>query len=403
MNKFGSLNIKIALLISGVLIAIVILYFTQLLVERIQFRETQIAQLYAKSLEYIANDESSSGEYGFIFNEIITQIDFPIIATDKEYSSVSFYKNVDIDTTVSPFELNNQLLSLAKELREVNPPIKVAYRDSVILNWVHYGESSLITELRLLPLFEIIIGAIFILLGYVGFSYIKKHEQSSIWVGLSKETAHQLGTPLSSLMGWLEILKNTQPETEEYSKVIRETESDIEKLKKIASRFSKIGSQSKLEDENLSEVIHSVCIYFEKRIPSLVAKDGTVSKKVNVSVDCPENLHVKVNRELFEWVLENLLKNALDAIDKQVGEINFSVSEKDKEIIIDVTDNGKGIDKKFRKDIFRPGFSTKRRGWGLGLSLSKRIIDDYHKGRLSLHMSIIEIGTTFRIRLGKWK
>ncbi|MDQ1264862.1 MAG: hypothetical protein QG635_11 [Bacteroidota bacterium] len=401
MNKLGSLNIKIALLIGGVIIALIILFFTQNLADRVQSRETQIATLYAKSLEYIANDVSSSGEYGFIFDEIITRIDFPIIATDKDYKSVNFYRNIDIDTTVSPQKKSELLLQKAKEMTDVNPPIKVAYRDSVILNWVHYGQSSLVTQLKALPYIEFVIGGIFILLGYIGFSYIKKHEQSSIWVGLSKETAHQLGTPISSLMGWLELLKSIEHGSDEYPKVLNETEKDIEKLKKIAGRFSKIGSQAKLEEENIGSVITNVCDYFEKRIPSLVGTDGKVTKKVNIGIDCTENINVKINKDLFEWVIENLLKNALDAIDKPLGEINFRVFKKEKEVIIDVTDNGKGIELKNKKDIFRPGFSTKRRGWGLGLSLSKRIIEDYHKGKLSLHDSTTEHGTTFRIRLCK--
>ncbi len=401
MNKLGSLNIKIALLVCGVIIALIILLFTQNLADRVQNRETQIATLYAKSLEYIANDESSSGEYGFIFNEIITQIDFPIIATDKDYKSVNFYRNIDIDTTLSPKKKNEILLQLAKEMTEVNPPIKVAYRDSVVLNWVHYGQSSLVTQLKALPYIEFLIGGIFILLGYIGFSYIKKHEQSSIWVGLSKETAHQLGTPISSLMGWLELLKSIEQGSDEYPKVLNETEKDLDKLKKIAGRFSKIGSQAKLEAENIGSVITNVCDYFEKRIPSLVGTDGKVTKKVNISIDCPENIHVRINKDLFEWVIENLLKNALDAIDKPLGEIRFKVSERGNDLLIDVTDNGKGIELKNKKDIFRPGFSTKRRGWGLGLSLSKRIIEDYHKGKLTLHESTIEQGTSFRIRLNK--
>lgn len=401
MYKVGSLRLKIALVVSGVIIALGILYFTQLLVERIQKREALIANLYAKSLEYIANDESSTGEYNFIFNEIITQIDFPIIATDKDYKAVNFYKNVNVDTTLSEKKLQEILLAQANEMRNVNPPIKVSYRDSVVLNYVNYGQSTLITQLKILPFLEIIVGGLFILLGYFGFSYVKKHEQSSIWVGLSKETAHQLGTPISSLMGWIEILKNTDPQSDEYKRILDETESDVDKLNKIASRFSKIGSQAKLEKENLSEVIRDVCKYFEKRIPRLVGADGTVSNKVNIELNIPNEVYINLNRDLFEWVIENLLKNALDAMDKPHGKIVFDVQDKQSEIILDVSDNGKGIDKQYKSDIFRPGFSTKRRGWGLGLSLSKRIVDDYHKGKLLLHESVLEKGTIFRIKLNK--
>lgn len=401
MHKLGSFKLKIVLVLSGVIIALGILYYTQLLVEKIQKREAMIAGLYAKSLEYIANDQSSTGEYGFIFNEIITQIDFPIIATDRDYKVVNFYKNIDIDTTLPKKQMQQILLSQASEMMKSNQPIKVTYRDSVVLNYVNYGESTLITELKLLPFYEFIIGGIFILLGYFGFSYVKKHEQSSIWVGLSKETAHQLGTPISSLMGWVELLKNTKPESEDFKKIIDETESDVEKLNKIASRFSKIGSQPKLEKENISELVKDVCKYFEKRIPRLHGADGTISKKVNIELNISSEIYINLNRDLFEWVIENLLKNALDAMDKEHGLISFDLQEKENEVIIDISDNGKGIDKKYKQDIFRPGYSTKRRGWGLGLSLSKRIVDDYHKGKLTLLDSVVEKGTTFRIKLNK--
>jgi len=401
MNKFGSLNIKIALLLSGVLIALGILYYTQTVINKIQKREAQIVDLYAKSLEYIANDTSSSGEYNFIFNEIILQIDFPIIATDKEYKKVEFYKNVDIDSTLSSKKKNEVLLELAKEMKEQNPPVKVSYQDSLILSYVNYGYSSLITQMKYLPFFEFLIAGIFIFLGYIGFSYIKKHEQSNIWVGLSKETAHQLGTPLSSLLGWLEMLRGYKNKTGELDEISSEIGNDLEKLKKITGRFSKIGSQPKLIEENITEVIKGVCNYFEKRIPSLTGTDGIVTKKVSVNILTAEPIMVKINKDLFEWVIENLLKNALDAIDKNTGSIDFRISDRGKEVIIDVTDNGKGIDKKFKKDIFRPGYSTKRRGWGLGLSLAQRIIDDYHKGKLFLLDSVIEAGTTFRIKLQK--
>lgn len=401
MYKLGSFKLKIVLVLSAVIIALGILYYTQLLVERIQKREAMIAGLYAKSLEYIANDQSSTGEYNFIFNEIITQIDFPIIATDREYKVVNFFKNIDIDTTLPKKQIQQILLNQADEMKNRNSPIKVTYRDSVVLNYVNYGESTLITELKLLPFYEFLIGGLFILLGYFGFSYVKKHEQSSIWVGLSKETAHQLGTPISSLMGWVELLKNTKPGSEDFKKIIDETESDVEKLNKIASRFSKIGSQPKLEKENISELIKEVCTYFEKRIPMLHVADGTVSKKFNIKLNISSEIYINLNRDLFEWVIENLLKNALDAMDKEHGIIKFDLREKDNDVIIDISDNGKGIDKKFKKDIFRPGYSTKRRGWGLGLSLSKRIVDDYHQGKLVLLDSVVEKGTTFRIKLIK--
>ncbi|MEZ4688881.1 MAG: HAMP domain-containing sensor histidine kinase [Ignavibacteria bacterium] len=229
----------------------------------------------------------------------------------------------------------------------------------------------------------------------------KKNEQSNIWVGLSRETAHQLGTPLSSLLGWTEMLRNIEPQTEELKEVTNEISNDLEKLSKIAGRFSKIGSQPKLETDNVSNVIRKVSEYFEKRIPSLVAADGSVSKKVLIKINTSGNSEARINKDLFEWVIENLLKNALDAMEKTHGEVVFNIADNGNDLVIDVADNGKGIDAKYKKDIFRPGYSTKTRGWGLGLSLSKRIIEDYHKGKLLLVDSSHGKGTTFRIKLLK--
>ncbi|MDZ4713048.1 MAG: HAMP domain-containing sensor histidine kinase [bacterium] len=401
MNKFGSLNIKIALIVCGVLIVLGVLLYTQTLAQKIQKRERDIAGLYAKSMEYLANDENSSGEYGFIFDQIIPQIDFPIIATDREKKEIILTKNVDYDSTLPDSKRKEILLEKAREMDEINAPIIVSYKDSVILNYVHYGQSGLVTELKMLPFFEFLIAGIFVFLGYIGFSYIKKNEQSNIWVGLSRETAHQLGTPLSSLLGWVEMMKNIEPQTEDLIEITNEINNDIDKLNKIAGRFSKIGSQPKLEKENVSTVIEKVSEYFEKRIPSLVSADGKISKKVIIDIISDGDSEANINKDLFEWVIENLLKNAIDAMEKSHGKIIFNITNSNEELFIDVTDNGKGIDTKFKKDVFRPGYSTKIRGWGLGLSLSKRIIEDYHKGKLLLVESNTGKGTTFRIKLHK--
>ncbi len=399
MNKFGTLNIKIALIISGLVIVILVLYFTQVIVHRIEEREREIAGLYGRALEYIANDENA-GEYNFIFNEIIQQIDFPIIATDRDKKQIGFFKNVKFDTTKALTRSDTlKLLRLADEMSEINPPIKVTFKNTVVLNYVHYGQSELVNDLKMLPYYEFCIAGGFLLLGYIGFSYIKKNEQSNIWVGLSRETAHQLGTPLTSLMGWLEILKNTEPRTSDLDFVTHEIERDLDKLSKIAGRFSKIGSKPLLTEDNVYDLIKKVSDYFEKRIPTLITADGTQTKKVLIEINGSHDIKGKINKDLFEWVIENLLKNSLDAMDKPTGTISFNISEKLREVCIDVTDTGKGIDAKFKKDVFRPGYSTKTRGWGLGLSLAKRIIENYHDGKLTLEDSSPGKGTTFRIKL----
>ncbi|MDQ3194196.1 MAG: sensor histidine kinase, partial [Bacteroidota bacterium] len=321
MNKFGSQKIKIALIVTGVLIALGVLIYTQILAQNIEKRERDIAGLYAKSMEYLANDNNSSGEYGFIFDQIIPQIDFPIIATDRDQKEIILTKNVDYDTTLSESVKKKILLEKAKDMDKINPPIIVSYQDSVILNYVHYGQSSLVTELKLFPIFEFLIAGIFVFLGYIGFSYIKKNEQSNIWVGLSRETAHQLGTPLSSLLGWLEMLKNVEPQTGELKDIINEISNDLDKLSKIAGRFSKIGSQPKLSNENVLAVIKKVSDYFEKRIPSLIGSDGQITKKIIVDINSNGEIDANINKDLFEWVIENLLKNAMDAMEKTNGKI----------------------------------------------------------------------------------
>ena len=405
MKSYGSANIKISLLITGVIIIIATLIYTQIIVAEILEREREIANLYAKSIEFIANDDSQSGEYNFIFNTVVNSksINFPIVVTDAKSKMPTFTKNLEIDTTLPESEQTKIIQEMVLKMDEDNSPIKVSYQDSVLLSYVHYGQSKLVSRLKTLPIIQFIVAGIFIFLGYFGFNYIKRTEQSNIWVGLSKETAHQLGTPLSSLMGWNELIKANAGNPEKISQLAAEMSNDIERLSKIANRFSKIGSKPDLKPENIYSIIEKVVRYFEIRIPKINAGtfEGNSKKKVDLKIKGPATTNALINRELFEWVIENLTKNALDAIENSAGSITFDIEEKGDYIFIDVTDTGKGIDLRFKKDIFRPGYSTKMRGWGLGLSLSKRIIETYHKGKLNVKESEQGKGTTFRIRLSK--
>jgi len=233
---------------------------------------------------------------------------------------------------------------------------------------------------------------LFIIIGYIGFSQIKKSEQSNIWVGMAKETAHQFGTPISSLMGWIEILKLHYTDPDKVLDTAEEIENDVEKLNKITNRFSKIGSKPELKNRNVCDVIQNVVEYYQRRIPQ-------TGKKVSIELVGETKIEIKLHAELFEWVIENLIKNALDSISHDNGKITLSVRRTKHKIEIEVADNGKGVDAKRRKDIFRPGYSTKRRGWGLGLSLSKRIIEEYHKGKIFVKNSAINEGTVFKIIL----
>jgi len=390
-------NVKLVLMILAFVIIGTTLWYTHTLVEQLQKKEKDVADLYARSLQYLASPQNTEGDYSFVLNEIVRAIDFPVIQTDAQHEPLWEYrkniKNIALDTALPREEQRQYLKSLLVLMDEYNPPIKVAIQDTIILSYIHYGESPLITRLRWLPYIELAIVAIFIFIAYVSFSYVKRSEQSNIWVGMARETAHQLGTPISSMMGWLELLKQQIGDRDESAaQTLRDAEQDLHRLQKIAERFSKIGSKPDLKDEHLQEIIETVLQYFQRRIPQ-------TGKKVQLTLESSAPAFAKVNRELFEWVLENLIKNALDAIEHGEGKITVSVSQEGNAIYVDVKDNGKGIDMKYRKDIFRPGYSTKSRGWGLGLSLAQRIVESYHSGKLYLKESTLGGGSTFRIRL----
>ncbi len=386
-------RIKIALLVAAVCIAIPILLYTHNLVTELQKKERETAGLYARSLEYIANSNSTAGtDYTFVFDEIIGSIDFPVILTNGTDTEINTTKNILLDSTFSEEKKKTLLFEMVKTMDHDNKPILVTYQDSLILSKLHYGESPLIGRLRWLPIIELAIAALFILVGYIGFSYIKRSEQSNIWVGMARETAHQLGTPLTSMMGWIELLKHQSETHPKILETVSEFEHDAKRLTKVADRFSKIGSKPDLKEENLVEVINRSIAYFQKRIPQM-------GKKVDISINSGAVHTAMVNSELFEWVIENLVKNALDAMEDGKGSIVFLLSNEGKKTLIDVKDTGKGIDPSYQNDIFRPGFSTKKRGWGLGLSLCKRIIETYHNGKLTILKSAIGEGTTFRIVL----
>ncbi len=396
INTPRSANLKIALLAGAFILVAALLIYTQFTISRLQQKEREVADLYARSLEYIASGESDSGDFSFIFDEIIKAIDFPIIISDSRKEPIgpyeNFARNINLDSAAAPELQREQLRRLIEKMDARTPPIRVTYQDSIVLNHLHYGESELIRQLKWLPVIEIALAGLFILIGYIGFSYIKRNEQSNIWVGMAKETAHQIGTPLSSIMGWIELLREHGRDHPQLLDTIDELDKDVGRMNKIAARFSKIGSTPDLREESIREVLSNVVTYFERRLPQM-------KKQVTIRLHIEQDVRIRINAELFEWVIENLIKNALDAIEQYPGTITMNVASRPHALIIDISDTGRGIDKKFRKDIFRPGFSTKQRGWGLGLSLSKRIIENYHNGKLVLKESRIGEGTTFRIKL----
>ena len=394
----ASVNFKIFLLLIALVIAGGTLYYTQSLVNKLQQRERNIVELYAKGIQYIANTTSPDVDLTFLFDNIIKPIDFPIILTDKDDKvnpeNKKDIKNVVYDSTLSISELETFFENYVKEIDKIHEPINVTYADTIILQRIHYGDSELIKQLKFYPYLQIIIAALFIIIGYIGFSQIKRSEQSNIWVGMAKETAHQFGTPISSLMGWIEMMKLNYQKPDAVMDITEEISSDVDKLNKITYRFSKIGSKPEIKNHIVFEEVKKVTEYFNRRLPQS-------GKMVELTITGDQNCCAKMNSGLFEWVLENLIKNALDAIDNKNGKIVIDILESKKGIEIEVTDNGKGIDLRRRKDVFRPGYSTKKRGWGLGLSLSKRIIEGYHGGKIFVKNSVNGEGTTFKITLKK--
>ncbi len=393
----ASLYLKLGLLAIGLIIGFGTYFYTQLIVQSLQEREDELAQLYASSFEFIADPMATSADYTFRL-DIIRKIDFPLILmnVDENGERVGelIHKNLEIDSSLSKEKQEELILEKLADLEAINKPIPVMH-ENIMLSKIYYGDSRLIRRLQYYPYLQIVFAAIFIIISYISFSYLKKNEQSNIWVGMSKETAHQLGTPISSLMGWQEILKMNYKNPDKVQDVANEMSNDLARLTKIANRFSKIGSKPELKPDNVYDIICVVIEYFNRRIPQ-------TNESVKISFSGEKQAVAMLNADLFEWVLENLVKNALDAIgQKKNGIINLNITNNEENVDIEVKDNGKGIELNRRKDVFRPGYSTKKRGWGLGLSLAKRIIVNYHKGKLFVKNSVLDEGTTFQISLQK--
>ena len=382
---------KWLILILAIIIGSASILYTNALVTQLKDREKRLIELYAKTLEYTAN-ETSNENLSFIFQEIIVPNNsIPVIWTDGTGRAIE-YRNLHIDETLSADEKREILDEELEIMREEHEPIMLKFFDEAgeiyDYNYVYYKNSELLDQLRYYPHVQLTIIAIFGILTYLAFSYSKTAEQNRIWVGLAKETAHQLGTPISSLMAWLEYFKSEAQFND--NSVLTELEKDIYRLEMITSRFSSIGSVPILNEENIYESINSTILYLQTRL-------GT---KVTFSVHSPkEDITAKINKPLFDWVIENLCKNAADAMEG-IGNIKIDIKKGlDGNVFIDLTDTGKGISKSKYKTIFLPGYTTKSRGWGLGLTLVKRIVEIYHQGKIFVRSSESGVGTTFRIIL----
>ncbi len=380
-RKMLSMTLRNRIVVAaGMLLGIVSLFFTHNMANSLRAKEQHDVEVWAHAMERLNQDVMGRSD-PFIADIVNNRQNIPFVMTDSEL-------NV-IESHLIPSEIINHPDLLRKEiekLAEENQPIVVRFmwnRDKHIL---FYGRSTLLRRLYLYPYIQILAILIYILLCYIAFTSTKQGEQNRVWVGLAKETAHQLGTPTSSLLGWIEYLK-TQPVDAE---VIEEMNKDLTHLLKIVDRFSKIGSDTQLTHANINEVVGGSVMYFRSRIPRNVTLDYNGFAMAPVAV--------MLNSALFEWVIENLLKNSLDALQGH-GSLKVNITTSESHVYIDVTDSGKGIAKGNWTKIFEPGFTTKTRGWGLGLSLSRRIVEEYHHGKIAVTDSVIGKGTTIRVTL----
>jgi signal transduction histidine kinase len=387
-------NVKWVVLIASVLISVGSIYYTNVLVDQLKERERQQVELFARALEYIPNSTSeSSSDINFIAQEILYQnTTIPIILLDSAGVIIN-YRNIQVNKTWKQSRKDEFLQKELARMRKTYDPIEVPLRDPETdenfgVNYVYYRNSFLLTQLTTYPYIQLSVIAIFAFIAYLAFNYSKVAEQNRVWVGLAKETAHQLGTPLSSLMAWVEVLRD-DPNIKN-KEIVSELEKDINKLTTVTERFSSIGSVPSLKPENVVTLVNNVVHYLRPRI----------SSKIKIEVfTLSDNIQAMIHAPLFEWVLENLCKNAVDAIGTS-GTIAIKILRgSDSKVYIDVSDTGKGIPRSKVNMVFRPGFTTKKRGWGLGLALAKRIIEAYHSGRIFVKTSEENQGTTFRIML----
>ena len=369
------------LFLIGIALVFAVFFYTRFLVDELR-REAR-KSLTMNLQHYLFLLDNATPFQAF---EEIRQIDIPIILTGEDHRP-KYWKNLGISQADTSAATQEKLVKILREMDKVSLPIAIEYSVGY-KDYLHYGDSNLINQLHYLPYISIGLIGLFILIGYYGFKNIKDSEQRWVWIGMARETAHQLGTPLSSLLGWMELLKSGQAGDE----MFQEMEKDISRLEKITARFSQIGSEVKLETCEIIPIVRESMGYYRSRIPQS-------GKKVEISEEFLAEPRSKVNRYLLGWVLENLIRNGLDSITAEEGRILVRVTMEGKNLAIDVCDNGCGISPKNRRNIFRPGYTTKKRGWGVGLSLARRIIQDYHGGKLLLKESAPGKGTTMRIIL----
>ena len=379
-------QVKIFLVVAAIFIAVASLLVSRFLTHDLSEQERSKMLVWAEAMKSLsAADENT--DLSLVLKVLDENHTIPVVVLDND-GVVTEYRNIVIKAHNAKDSVN-YVTSLGQQLKASGQVIRILlsknHNDYID---VCYDDSLMLKRIAIYPYVQLGVVMLFVIVAIFALLTSKRAEQNKVWVGLSKETAHQLGTPISSLMAWTTVLKETYPEDE----LLPEMDKDVKRLQLIADRFSKIGSVPELVPSSLNEVLNHVVAYMDCR----------TSKRIKMKTELPiDDIIININASLFEWVIENLCKNAVDAMGGKIGSITLRLEETDKRAIVEVSDTGKGIRKKDIRNVFRPGFTTKKRGWGLGLSLAKRIVEEYHHGKIYVKCSEVGKGTTFRIELRK--
>ncbi len=388
-------------IVGSMMLLVFFILYSNMLLRDIRKDVEIVPDLYSKFLGLPADVNLEHFLFQYFMEEIIPNIDYPIILTDSLKTPFS-WENIDIEQNKEYSELDERqqkiLLNMLNKMEANNMviPLKFNKDDEKIYSYVYYGDSETMTRLKMMPYIDMTLIIVFVLLGIYGIFTLKKREKDLLWVGLAKETAHQFGTPLSSLGGWLDVMESKLQDKDDVEKLemLSYMKNDLKRLSKIASRFGKVGSVIKHQNCNLHDLIEETVLQFQRRLP-------TESHKIDLIFDSNiKGKQLKIDSDLITWTLENLIKNALDAMQNKSGKITVKAFEKNEKIYIHISDEGIGLAKSMYKKIFLPGTTSKARGWGLGLSLAHRIIEEYHHGKIRVLQSEVGKGTTLEVVLG---
>ena len=379
-------QVKILLVLAAIFIAVASLLISHSLIRDLAQQERSKMEVWAEAMRTLSEADDSA-DLSLVLKVLDENNTIPVVVLGKD-GMVTEYRNVKISAS-NKSDSVKYVNKVAQQMKAAGQVIRIPlannHNDYIE---VCYDESLMLRRIAIYPYIQLGVVMLFVVVAIFALLTSKRAEQNKVWVGLSKETAHQLGTPISSLMAWLAILKETYPN----DKLLPELDKDVQRLQLVADRFSKIGSIPEPVPASMNEVLYHVVDYMDRR----------TSKKIQMITDLPdEDIIIKMNASLFEWVIENLCKNAVDAMGGECGQIVLHLEQIDNKVVVEISDTGKGIKRKNIKNVFRPGFTTKQRGWGLGLSLAKRIVEDYHYGKIFVKCSEIGHGTTFRIELNK--